>query len=308
MSYLYYFDILIWGGLFAVLAYKFIRAIRIVPQRKEYIVERLGKYSRTLDSGFHALIPFLDQVTFIQDLREETISVPPQECFTKDNVRVEVDGVIYISVVNSERASYGITDYRFGAIQLAQTTVRSVIGLLEMDTTFEERDLVNIKILEVLEKASDGWGIRVHRYEVKNIVPPETVSRAMEQQMSAERERRAMIATAEGDRESRVNRSEGQKTELINTSEGEKQRRINEAEGRAREIESVAVATADAIEKLASAIQEPGGDEAVRLRLTEQYFTKLATIGKSDTSVLLPADLSRPEALLDGLGIGVKKK
>lgn len=308
MSYLYYFDILIWGGLFAVLAYKFIRAIRIVPQRKEYIVERLGKYSRTLDSGFHALIPFLDQVTFIQDLREETISVPPQECFTKDNVRVEVDGVIYISVVNSERASYGITNYRFGAIQLAQTTVRSVIGLLEMDTTFEERDLVNIKILEVLEKASDGWGIRVHRYEVKNIVPPETVSRAMEQQMSAERERRAMIATAEGDRESRVNRSEGQKTELINTSEGEKQRRINEAEGRAREIESVAVATADAIEKLASAIQEPGGDEAVRLRLTEQYFTKLATIGKSDTSVLLPADLSRPEALLDGLGIGVKKK
>jgi regulator of protease activity HflC (stomatin/prohibitin superfamily) len=219
-----------------------------------------------------------------------------------------VDGVIYISVVNSERASYGITDYRFGAIQLAQTTVRSVIGLLEMDTTFEERDLINTKIVEVLDKASDGWGIRVHRYEVKNIVPPETVSRAMEQQMSAERERRAMIATAEGDRDSRVNRSEGQKTELINTSEGEKQRRINEAQGRAREIESVANATSEAIEKLADAIQQPGGDEAVRLRLTEQYFTKLATIGKSDTSVLLPADLSRPEALLEGLGIGVEKK
>lgn len=303
-----YFDLLVWGALVAVFVYKFIRAIRIVPQRKEYIVERLGKYSRTLQSGFHALIPFIDQVTYIQDLREETINVPPQECFTKDNVKVEVDGVIYMSVTNSERASYGITDYRFGAIQLAQTTVRSVIGLLEMDTTFEERDLINERIMEVLAKASDGWGIRVYRYEVKNIVPPETVSRAMEQQMSAERERRAMIATAEGERDSRVNRSEGEKMELINTSEGEKQRRINEAQGRASEIEAVATATAEAIEKLAEAIQQPGGDEAVRLRLTEQYFTELSSLGKPDTSVLLPADLSRPDRLLDALGIGVKEK
>lgn len=298
-----YFSIMVWGIVFIILGYKFIRAIRIVPQRKEYIVERLGKYKKTLKPGFHALVPFLEDVTYIQDLREETINVPPQECFTKDNVKVEVDGVIYISVMNSERASYGITDYRFGAIQLAQTTVRSVIGILELDTTFEERDLINTKILEVLSKASEAWGIKVHRYEVKNIVPPATVKKAMEQQMSAERERRAMISKAEGEKGSRINRSEGIKAELINTSEGEMQRRINEAEGKAAEIEGIATATAAAIEKVAEVISGKGGSEAVQLRLTEQYLEKLGFLGKSDTSVLLPADLTNLDELLKSVGL-----
>jgi regulator of protease activity HflC (stomatin/prohibitin superfamily) len=297
------FSLAVWGIFITILGYKLIRSIRIVPQRKEYIVERLGKYSRTLKPGFHTLVPFLEDVTYIQDLREETINVPPQECFTKDNVKVEVDGVIYISVMNAERASYGITDYRFGAIQLAQTTVRSVIGILELDTTFEERDLINTKILEVLSKASEGWGIRVHRYEVKNIVPPESVKKAMEQQMSAERERRAMISKAEGEKGSRINKSEGIKAELINTSEGEMQRRINEAEGRAAEIEGIATATAIAIEKVAEAISHKGGEDAVQLRLTEQYLEKLGLLGHPDTSVLLPADITKLDDLLKSVGL-----
>jgi len=297
-----------WGLVVTILLYKLIRAFRIVPQRKEYIVERLGKYSKTLKPGFHALIPFLDDVTFIQDLREERINVPPQECFTKDNVQVEVDGVIYISVMNAEKASYGITDYRFGAIQLAQTTVRSVIGILELDTTFEERDLINEKIMEVLAKAGEPWGIKVHRYEVKNIVPPETVRRAMEQQMSAERERRALIADAEGIKYSKINRSEGLKAELVNKSEGEMQRRINEAEGRASEIESIANATAEAVEKVAKSISIKGGKEAVRLQLSEQYLSKLNLLAKPGTSILYPADLTKIDDLLESLGLKVEAK
>ncbi|MCP4135342.1 MAG: paraslipin [bacterium] len=295
--------LLILGIIGVIVLVKLIQAMRIVPQRKEYIVERLGKYSKTLKPGFHALVPFLDKVTYIQDLREETINVPPQECFTKDNVKVEVDGVIYISVMNAEKASYGITDYRVGAIQLAQTTVRSVIGILELDTTFEERDLINEKIMEVLTLASEPWGMKVHRYEVKNIVPPVSVKKAMEQQMSAERERRAMIAKAEGEKGSRINQSEGIKTKLINTSEGEMQRRMNEAEGQANEIESIAVATAEAIEKIAGAVQESGGADAVQLQLTERYLDKLGNMAKPDTSVLIPADLTRFNNILSSMGL-----
>ncbi len=298
-----YFSYAVWGIFFIILAYRFIRSIRIVPQRKEYIVERLGKYHTTLKPGFHALIPFIDRVTYIQDLREMTIDVPPQECFTWDNVKVEVDGVIYIRVINSEKASYGITDYSFGAIQLAQTTVRSVIGTIEMDTTFEERDLINERILEALSNASEPWGIQVHRYEVKNIVPPATVQNAMEQQMSAERERRAMLAKAQGDRESRINRSEGMKAELINTSEGVMQQRINEAEGLAREIEGIADATAEAISRVADAINESNGIDAVQLQLTERFLSKLGNIANPETSVLLPADLMKINELLHSLGL-----
>ncbi len=294
---------LVWGVFGLIIIIKLVRSFRVVPQRMEYIVERLGKYIKTLKPGFHLLIPFLDNVTYIQDLREETINVPPQECFTKDNVKVEVDGVIYISVLNAEKASYGITDYRFGAIQLAQTTVRSVIGILEMDTTFEERDLINERILDVISRASEGWGIKVHRYEVKNIVPPTSVQKAMEQQMSAERERRAMIAQSEGEKGSRINRSEGVKAELINKSEGEMQRRINAAEGRASEIQAIAEATAEAVEKVADAISVPGGSDAVQLRLTEGYFNTLGTLANPGTSVLLPADLMKIDDLLSSLGL-----
>jgi len=291
----------VWGICFAVLIFQFFRSIRVVPTAKAYIVERLGKYSRTLGPGFHALLPFLDRVAFIQDLKETSISVPPQVCFTQDNVQVEVDGVIYISVVDPVAASYGITDYLIAAIQLGQTTTRSVIGTLSLDRTFEERDIISNKIVEVLSEAGQVWGIRVHRYEIKNIVPPITVKNAMEKQVTAERERRAIIATAEGEKESRISRSIGMKAELINRSEGEMTRRINEAEGKASEIQSIAEATAESIEKLADAITQQGGDDAVRLQLSQKFRSQLGHLANEDTTVLLPADLTRLDELLGNL-------
>ena len=296
-----YINLGVWGICLGVLILQFFRSIRVVPTAKAYIVERLGKYSRTLGPGFHALLPFLDRVAFIQDLREMSITVPPQVCFTKDNVQVEVDGVIYISVVDPVAASYGIDDYLVGTIQLGQTTTRSVIGTLELDRTFEERDIISSKIVEVLSEAGQLWGIRVHRYEIKNIVPPTTVKNAMEKQVTAERERRAIIATAEGEKESRISRSIGMKAELINRSEGEMTRRINEAEGKASEIQSIAEATADSIEKLADAITQQGGDDAVRLQLSQKFLTQLGYLAKAETSVLLPADLTRLDELLGSL-------
>ncbi|MFQ6371897.1 SPFH domain-containing protein [Shewanella sp. YIC-542] len=281
----------IWGFIFLVFIVNLFRSIRLVPTKSAYIVERLGKYHATLDAGFHALIPFVDKVAYIHDLKEETIDVPPQECFSSDEVNVEVDGVIYLSVVDPVKASYGVTDYRYAAIQLAQTTTRSVIGTLELDRTFEERDLISAKVVEVLDQAGATWGIRVHRYEIKNITPPETVKNAMEMQVNAERERRALLAKSEGDKQSKINRSEGVKQEMINLSEGEMQRRINEAEGKAQEITALAKATADSIEKLAAVISAPGGHNALRMQLGEQYLSKLHQLGKPGSRVVLPANL-----------------
>ena len=297
------------GLLILILIFKLARSIRLVPTKTASLVERLGKYSRTLGPGIHLLIPFLDKVTYILDLKEETIAVPPQECFTRDNVKVEVDGVIYISVVNSVNACYGITNYRFAAVQLAMTTTRSVIGTIDLDRTFEERSLISTKVLEVLSEVNEAWGIRVHRYEVKNIVPPTSVKRAMEQQLTAERDRRALIAKSEGEKQSRINRSEGLMTEMVNKSEGEKQRRINEAEGRANEIEAIARATAESINKLADAISVPGGQHAVTLRLSQEYINRLKLLANKNTNILLPADLTRLDDLLAALGlnIGIKK-
>jgi len=302
------FNGLVWGIILLVLVSKILRSIRIVPTQSAYVVERLGRYSKTLGPGFHLLIPFVDRVAFIQDLKEETINVPPQICFTTDNVHVEVDGVIYISVLDPVKASYGVTDYRQAAIQLAQTTVRSVIGTLELDKTFEERDIINSKIVGVLNEVGPHWGINVHRYEVKNIVPPATVKNAMERQMTAERDRRALIARAEGDKQSRINSSVGYQMEVINKSMGEMQKRINEAQGRAKEIESIASATAEAIEKIAAAILEPGGEEAVQLRLSQQYLNQLGALARPGTSILLPADLTRLDVLLDSLGLLPQRK
>lgn len=248
----------IWGLIFFIFIIKLFQSIRLVPTKSAYIVERLGKYHSTLDAGFHALIPFVDKVAYVHDLKEETIDVPPQECFSSDEVKVEVDGVIYISVVDPVKASYGVTDYRYAAIQLAQTTTRSVIGTLELDRTFEERDVISAKVVEVLDQAGALWGIRVHRYEIKNIQPPETVKNAMEMQVNAERERRALLAKSEGDKQAKINRSEGIKAETINRSEGEMQKRINEAEGKAEEILAIARATAESIERLAEVISEIG--------------------------------------------------
>jgi regulator of protease activity HflC (stomatin/prohibitin superfamily) len=274
-----------------------------VPTKSAYIVERLGKYHSTLDAGFHALIPFFDKVAYIHDLKEETIDVPPQECFSSDEVNVEVDGVIYISVIDPVKASYGITDYRYAAIQLAQTTTRSVIGTLDLDRTFEERDVISAKVVEVLDEAGSMWGIRVHRYEIKNITPPETVKNAMEMQVNAERERRALLAKSEGDKQSKINRSEGVMAETINRSEGEMQRRINEAEGKAQEILTLAKATSESIERLAVVISSEGGQSALRMQLGEQYMKQLDGLSKPDSRVVLPGNLVNFEYWMESIGL-----
>jgi regulator of protease activity HflC (stomatin/prohibitin superfamily) len=222
----------------------FLSTFKVVPQRSVYIIERLGKFSRALDAGFHILIPFVDKVAYKQNLKEQALDVASQICITKDNIAVEVDGVIYLQVIDPQKASYGIDNYRFAVIQISQTTMRSVIGKMELDKTFEEREAVNATIVEAVDRASGPWGIKVSRYEVKNISPPQSIKDAMEKQMRAEREKRALIAESEGDKQAKINRAEGEKQQTIALSEGEKQRRINEASGRASEIEMVAVATA----------------------------------------------------------------
>ena len=300
-NYVEIFNLVVWGILFLILIAKFFRSIRLVPTQSAFIVERLGKYSRTLNPGFHALVPFIDKVAFILDLKEATVDVPPQECFTRDEVQVEVDGVIYISVIDPVNASYGVTNYSFAAMQLAQTTTRSVIGTLELDRTFEERDLISAKVVEVLEKAGETWGIRVHRYEIKNLAPPLTVKEAMEKQVTAERNRRAIAAQSEGDKQSRINTSEGRRLELINRSEGEMQATINEAQGKAEEIRAIAQATAQSIEMIAAAISMPGGESSVRLQLAEKYLKQLRALADDGTKVLLPADLTNLQQLLDSI-------
>ena len=297
----------VWGLIFLFIAIKFIQSICLVPTKSAYVVERLGKYKCTLEAGFHLLLPFIDKVAFIQDLKEETIDVPPQECFSKDEVNVEVDGVIYIQVVDAFKASYGITDYRFAAMQLAQTTTRSVIGTLDLDRTFEERDLISAKVVEVLDKAGESWGIRVHRYEIKNITPPMTVKNAMEMQVNAERERRAILAKSLGDKEARINRSEGLKHEMINISEGEKQRRINSAEGKAEEIIAIAQATSAAITKVADVIEQPGGDRAIEMQLSEQYLKKLSGLNQENRKVILPNNLLDFDNWLSTAGLNSSK-
>lgn len=296
----------IWAALFIFLAYKFIQAICLVPTQSAYVVERLGKYRCTLDAGFHVLLPFVDRVAFIQDLKEETIDVPPQECFSKDEVNVEVDGVIYMQVVDSYKASYGITDYRFAAMQLAQTTTRSVIGTLDLDRTFEERDIISAKVVDVLDNAGAAWGIRVHRYEIKNITPPETVKKAMELQVNAERERRAILAKSLGDKTSRINRSEGLRKEMVNISEGEKQRRINSAEGKAAEILAIAQATGNSIRKIAQAIEQPGGEQALELQLSEQHLSQMKGLSQESRKVIIPANILDFEQWLKTVNVSSK--
>ena len=270
----------------------FLKTIRIVPQRSAFIVERLGKYRLTLDAGLHVLIPFLDQVSYKHTLKEQALDVASQTCITQDNISVEVDGILYLQVMDAKKASYGINNYQFASTQLAQTTMRSVIGKLELDRTFKERETINSAIVGAVDKASDPWGVKVSRYEVKNIVPPQSIKDAMEKQMRAEREKRAMIAESEGDKQAKINRSEGDRQELIARSEGEKQKRINEAEGRAVEIERVAEATAKGIREIAVAINAEGGMNAVNLRVAEQYINEFGNLAKQGNSLIIPADLS----------------
>jgi len=270
----------------------FFKTIRIVPQKQAYIIEKLGKYSTTLEAGFHILVPFLDKVAYKHTLKEQAVDVPPQQCITKDNIAVEVDGILYMQVVDPKKASYGINNYQFASAQLAQTTMRSVMGKLELDKTFEERETINSAIVDAVDKASDPWGVKVTRYEVKNILPPQSIKDAMEKQMRAEREKRANIAESEGDRQAKINRAEGDRQEMIARSEGEKQRRINEAEGRAVEILRVAEATANGIREIASAINEKGGVNAVNLRIAEQYLNEFGKLAKTNNSIIIPTNLA----------------
>jgi regulator of protease activity HflC (stomatin/prohibitin superfamily) len=270
----------------------FLSTFKVVPQRSVYIVERLGKFNRALDAGFHILIPFIDKIAYKQNLKEQAIDVASQICITKDNIAVEVDGVIYLQVIDPQKASYGIDNYRFAVIQISQTTMRSVIGKMELDKTFEEREAVNATIVEAVDRASGPWGIKVSRYEVKNISPPQSIKDAMEKQMRAEREKRALIAESEGDKQAKINRAEGEKQQTIALSEGEKQRRINEAAGKASEIEMVAVATAKGIREIAQSINEEGGMSAVNLRIAEQYLTEFGKLAQTNNTMIVPADLS----------------
>ena len=283
---------LILFGLVAIALVTFFKTVRIVPQRSAFIVERLGKYRDTLEAGFHVLLPFLDRVAYRHTLKEQAIDVPPQTCITQDNISVEVDGILYLQVIDAGKASYGINNYQFASTQLAQTTMRSVIGKLELDRTFEERETINSAIVDAVDKASDSWGVKVTRYEVKNIIPPQSIKDAMEKQMRAEREKRAVIAESEGAKQAKINVAEGDKQELIKRSEGERERRINEAVGQASEIEKVAEATAKGIREIASAINEQGGKDAVNLRVAEQYIKEFGKLAKTNNSLIIPSNLS----------------
>ncbi|MHC4120174.1 MAG: SPFH domain-containing protein [Planctomycetota bacterium] len=286
----------------------FFKTIRIVPQKQAYIVERLGKYSNTLEAGFHILTPFIDRVAYKHTLKEQAVDVPPQACITRDNIAVEVDGILYMQVVDPKKASYGINNYQFASAQLAQTTMRSVMGKLELDKTFEERETINSAIVNAVDKASDPWGVKVTRYEVKNILPPQSIKDAMEKQMRAEREKRANIAESEGDRQAKINRAEGDRQEMIARSEGEKQKRINEAEGRAIEILKVAEATANGIREIASAINEKGGVNAVNLRIAEQYLDEFGKLAKTNNSIIIPSNLSDIAGMIKAASSVIKDK
>jgi regulator of protease activity HflC (stomatin/prohibitin superfamily) len=266
--------------------------IKIVPQRTAIIVERLGKYKGTYTAGFQLIIPFLDKVRYRHTLKEQAIDVAPQICITRDNIAVEVDGIPYLQVLDPQKASYGIDNYRFASIQIAQTTMRSVIGKLELDRTFEERETINVTIVEAVDKASEPWGVKVTRYEVKNISPPQSIKDAMEKQMRAEREKRAVIAESEGTKQAKINNAEGDKQELIKKSEGEMQKRINEAAGRASEIEQLAKATASGLRAISSAISEENGLNAVNLRIAEQYLLAFGNIAKTNNTVIIPSNLT----------------
>jgi regulator of protease activity HflC (stomatin/prohibitin superfamily) len=283
---------IVYAGLILLALIILLSSIKIVPQRKAYIVERLGKYKTTFTAGFNMVFPFVDRVQYKLTLKEQAIDVASQICITKDNISVEVDGILYLQVLDPMKASYGIDHYQFASIQIAQTTMRSVIGKLELDRTFEERETINNMIIDAVDKASDPWGVKVARYEVKNIIPPQSIKDAMEKQMRAEREKRATIAESEGEMQAKINVAEGSKQEAIAESEGEMQKRINEAKGKAFEIEQVALATAKGIKAISEAINMEGGKDAVNLRIAEQYLGEFGKLAKESTTMILPSNLT----------------
>jgi len=264
----------------------------VVPQQNAFVIERLGKFSRALDAGFHILFPFLERIAYKHTLKEQAIDIPEQICITNDNVQVGVDGVLYMQVLDPGRASYGIGNYMFAISQLAQTTLRSEIGKIDLDRTFEERGAINANVVSELDKASDPWGVKVLRYEIKNINPPHDVLSAMEKQMRAEREKRAVILTSEGERDARINEAEGEKQQVIKQSEAVKTQQINEAQGEAEAILAVAQATAEGLSKVAKAVIEQGGPEAMQLRIAEQYIGEFGNLAKAGNTFVVPANLA----------------
>ncbi|NBC04993.1 MAG: paraslipin [Bacteroidetes bacterium] len=279
----------------------FTRLFQIVEFREEVIQERLGKYKKTLKPGFHFLIPFVDRPAYSQEMREQVIDVPSQTCITKDNIEVTVDGLVYLKVMDSYKASYGISNYHAAAVNLAQTTMRSEIGKITLDDTFSEREMMNENIVREIDKAADPWGIKVLRYEIKNIRPSKEIIDTMEKQMEAEREKRAEITHSEGHRQARINESEGEQTSQVLVSEAERQRRINESKGRAREIELIAEATAKGIRRVAEAIQRPGGDIAVKTKLVEQYINQFGKIIKNTNVSVLPTETANLKTFFEGV-------
>jgi len=287
---------------FAVfITWTLVKCVRIVPQKQAFIVERLGKYHATLEAGFHLLMPFIDRVSYRHSLKEQALDVPPQQCITKDNIAVEVDGIIYLMVMDAAKASYGIGNYVFATTQLAQTTMRSEMGKLELDKSFEERTTINSAIVEAVDKASDPWGVKVTRYEIKNISPPQTIRDAMEKQMRAEREKRALIAESEGDRQAKINRAEGDRQEAIARSEGEKMKRVNEAEGRSREIFLVAEAQANGIREVAKALCEEGGMQALNMQLAYDYLQQFGKLAQANNSMIIPTDLANVGGIIKSI-------
>ena len=264
----------------------------VVDQQYEYVVERLGKYRTTLEAGFHILIPFFDKVAYKRSLKEQSIDIPAQTCITADNVSMEIDGCLYLQVVNSRLSAYGIDNYHYAVAQLAQTSLRSAIGKISLDNTFEARESLNQQVVEALDEASQNWGVKVLRYEIKDIQPPKSVLEAMEKQMRAEREKRAEIAKSEGERQSTINRAEGDRSEAIARSEGEKMRRINEAEGQAQEILKVAEATAEGIRRVAEALSSPGGQDAANLDVAKKYLDQFGKLAKENNTMIVPANLA----------------
>ena len=292
------------GGLIVLMILAFLVLIIIaktaivVPQQSAYVVERLGRYHGTISAGFHVLLPFIDTIRYRHTLKETALDIPAQVCITRDNVQVGVDGVLYLKVLNPERASYGISDYLFAISQLAQTTLRSEVGKIDLDRTFEERTNINTQVVTELDKASESWGVKVLRYEIKNITPPHDVLAAMEKQMRAEREKRAVILTSEGTRDAAINTADGVKQEVIKASEARKQQQINEAEGQAAAITAVATATAAGIRSVAEAIKMPGGFEAVQLRVAEQYVMQFGELARKSNTLVLPANVADVAAMI----------
>jgi regulator of protease activity HflC (stomatin/prohibitin superfamily) len=276
----------------AIVIFVIAKTARVVPQQMAYVVQRLGRYSTTLKPGFHILVPFVDRVAYKHSLKERAMDIPEQACITKDNVQVGIDGVLYMQVLDAKKASYGVGDFIFAISQLAQTTMRSEVGKIDLDRSFEERSNINMSVVQELDKATEPWGVKVLRYEIKNINPPGDVLQAMEAQMRAEREKRATILASEGERDASINQAEGEKQRVIMESEASRALQINQAEGQAEAIRAVALATAAGLEAVAGALQLPGGDEAMKLRIAEQWVEQFGALAREGNTFVIPANLS----------------